>query len=749
MAGNRDAYTEYMNAGHDAAWDQNWEAAIDHYGRAVKEFEDDGDAQLHLGLSLLRADRLSEALRVLERAHQLTPDDPSAAENAAEALERMGRNREAAQKYVQVAEAYLALRDIDKAIFNWERAASLTPGLTSVHAKLAQAYERINDRKRSLRQFLILAYYFRRDNDNERAIRAVERALKIDPRNSFALNGLNALRAGGELVMPPEDADVAPHVVRHSAARLDADFESVDEDDKAMSEGDPRGPIGESLNQALSMLAAHVLETGMLDATGADALKAMELQRQDARTEAIDAYLRALPRLNHPALKMNLGVLLLQADRPQESVAHLGEVLNVPQLRIGALHALGMANARLGKQQHAARFLVQCLQSIETDRNKAPRAEVERVYRGLVDALEEANDEILVAINQRFLRTLSGKEWPQRVGDLRQHLDEMLRTAGAGGVRDFLGSGGGDELAEAVQRIDRYIREERLLLAMDEAHQAVEEAPYYLPVHVRMAEIMVREGRLRQAINKYQMVAQSYMVRDDFDRAASILNEVLEMAPLDTTIRTELIGLLEQQGRQPEAMPHYLHLGRTFRQLGNVDGAREALSMAHALCKRFTDDAEQLVAIKHQIADIDMTRFDLRRAQRTFEEILEIRPHDERARRQLIDIHFGQGNSNEGVKRLDELLSQYAREKQVGPIVRTLEELVRLYPDEIALRSRLAGLYRQTGRNSEAITQLDALGELQLKAGMTQEAVVTIKQLVKLGPENANQYLQLLRQLER
>ncbi|MBK9123928.1 MAG: hypothetical protein IPM16_12555 [Chloroflexi bacterium] len=61
----------------------------------------------------------------------------------------------------------------------------------------------------------------------------------------------------------------------------------------------------------------------------------------------------------------------------------------------------------------------------------------------------------------------------------------------------------------------------------------------------------------------------------------------------------------------------------------------------------------------------------------------------------------------------------------------------------------MAGLYRQTGRNSEAITQLDALGELQLKAGMTQEAVVTIKQLVKLGPENANQYLQLLRQLER
>ncbi|NOG52228.1 MAG: hypothetical protein HND48_24420 [Chloroflexi bacterium] len=172
-----------------------------------------------------------------------------------------------------MAEAYLVLRDIDKAIFNWERAASLTPGSRAFTRSWRRPHERINDRKRSLRQFLILAYYFRRDNDNERAIRAVERALKIDPRNSFALNGMNALRAGGELVMPPEDADAAPHTIRHSAPRLDADFEMSDESDKALSEGDPRGPIGESLNQALSMLAAHVLETGMLDATGADALK--------------------------------------------------------------------------------------------------------------------------------------------------------------------------------------------------------------------------------------------------------------------------------------------------------------------------------------------------------------------------------------------------------------------------------------------------------------------------------------------
>ena len=39
-----------------------------------------------------------------------------------------------------------------------------------------------------------------------------------------------------------------------------------------------------------------------------------------------------------------------------------------------------------------------------------------------------------------------------------------------------------------------------------ETHRAVEQSPYYLPVHVRMAEVMMKEGRIRQAIDKYNMV---------------------------------------------------------------------------------------------------------------------------------------------------------------------------------------------------------------------------------------------------
>ena len=141
MPGREDVFQKAMNEGHSAAWDQEWDQAIQAYGRAVQEFGDDPEAHIHLGLGLLEMGRLEDALKVYTRAHQLAPDDPIPLEKSADVLERMGRLREAAQQYVNVSEVYLSQRDLAKAIGNWERATHLTPGLIPVHAKLAQAYD--------------------------------------------------------------------------------------------------------------------------------------------------------------------------------------------------------------------------------------------------------------------------------------------------------------------------------------------------------------------------------------------------------------------------------------------------------------------------------------------------------------------------------------------------------------------------------------------------------------------------------
>jgi tetratricopeptide (TPR) repeat protein len=737
-----------MEEGHNAVWDQNWQAAIKAYTQAVREIAEDPEAYISLGLALLRAGRLEDAFKVYNRAHQLAPDDPVPLEKSADILERMGKLKEAAQQYIKVSEVYLALRDLDKAIGNWSRATQLTPGLVSIHAKLAQAYERVGDKRKAIREYLTLAFNYRRLNETDKAIKSVERALRLDKNNPQALNIMRALQSGGDVILPDDEEKSTK-----AKPRLDEDFDfgSTGEMERAkVGESDPLGPMGEAMDIALGLLANHVVSGDSTDlAVIGDAMQAMQYHRQQVFPEAVAAYQRAESRLKHPALQLNLGVLLALTDQPQEAVKRLSEALKEDKLSAGAMHGLGQAYFKLKKHKQASRYLIQSLQSVDSslavDENE--EAELASVYSRLLSAVEDASDEAMNTVNTRFLKLLSGTDWKQRIAETRRHLDEMMRTGGAGAGLEFLVTSGSDELTEAVSRIDRFIRQGLLILAMDEAHRAVEYSPYYLPVHVRMAEVMMREGRVRQAINKYNYVARAYLVRDETERAASILSEVLEIAPMDIPSRTSLINLLEGEQRWDEALDQYVHLAKTYNQLGNFEMSRETYGIAERLAKKTNAVPVKLGTIKLAIAELDLLRADTARAKRIYEEIIELLPDDERAYRAVIDIYYTQHNHVEATRRLDQVLGIYAKNKQVSKIVQLLEEMVRNYPSDSGLRFRLARMYSNMGRNPEAIEQLDVLGNLQLEAGLHKDAINTIRQIIKLKPQNLNDYKRLLAQL--
>jgi tetratricopeptide (TPR) repeat protein len=237
------------------------------------------------------------------------------------------------------------------------------------------------------------------------------------------------------------------------------------------------------------------------------------------------------------------------------------------------------------------------------------------------------------------------------------------------------------------------------------------------------------------------------MARGDNPRAARILNSILEMAPLDLNVRKNLIELLEADTATEELVTHYIGLADTYAQLGDSDQARDTYGLAERTATRLGLSPDQQAQIKHKVADMEQLRLDFRRAQKIYEEIIQITPEDERAYRQLIEIHHRQGNRSEATRRLDDLLRIYARGKEVGKITRTLEDMVKVYSNDMGIRSRLAAIYRQLGRTSDAIAQLDALGELQLEAGLHKEAANTIRQIIGLNPPNMGDYQRLLAQL--
>lgn len=353
-------------------------------------------------------------------------------------------------------------------------------------------------------------------------------------------------------------------------------------------------------------------------------------------------------------------------------------------------------------------------------------------------------DNDLDAMNVQFNRWLTGADWKIRIPETRRALADRIRSGATEELKYYITN---TAIVDIVTRIDKYVKQGLLLLAMEEAFQAIEQEPTSLPVHQRIAQILMEEGRTQEAINKYNIVASAFLARDDRVNAAAILDEVIKVAPMDTSLRLNLIELLEREGQEERVLEEYIGLANAYYMLAESDQARDTYQEALKLAQKIGASAEKRSEILYRMADIYMNRLDFRQAQRTYEQVRSLLPNDERARRELIEINYRLNQPLEAIKELDGLLRAYAQNKRGDMIVTTLEQMVGNRPGDMALRSRLAAVYRQLNRTRDAIAQLDALGELQLEAGLYQDACATIKQIIALKPSDIQQYQTLLSQL--
>ncbi|NOH03276.1 MAG: tetratricopeptide repeat protein [Chloroflexi bacterium] len=108
-----------------------------------------------------------------------------------------------------------------------------------------------------------------------------------------------------------------------------------------------------------------------------------------------------------------------------------------------------------------------------------------------------------------------------------------------------------------MNRINQLARMGSLRSAMDEAYDAVQQAPTYLPLHTLMGDLLVQDGRNGDAITKYSVVAHAYGVRGEVMPATKLLRRIIQISPMDMGARNRLIDLLVARGHVDEAINEY------------------------------------------------------------------------------------------------------------------------------------------------------------------------------------------------
>jgi len=769
MPGREDIFQKAMNEGHSAAWDREWDKACAAYRYALEEFPDHPKALSSLGLALYQLGKVEEALPIYMSVARISPDDPVPMEKVALLSERLGDLKTAIDAALRAGDLFLKQRDTEKALENWVRITTINPEHAIAHSRLAQVHERLGHIQQAVVEYLAIASIIQRAGNAEKSKEMVDKALSLSPNSTEARQALTLLKTGQLLPKPMRGKGGTGPIRMAQVKQL--------QQPSASKTASGLDPIAEARQKALTQLAELLFEysddspsaqerrglSAIMKGTGKLSMQQSEQTKVVLHlSQAIDAQSKGNDALaaeemegaleagfKHPSLYFTLGLLRFKGDRIESAQRFLQNAIKHNDYGLGTRLLLGQLLVKKSRFAEAAIEYLEALKLADSMTVPADRAdEIRQQYEPLIEAHQNQNDEtILRKVCENINGLLMRPDWREQLQKTREQMPkvdgEMIAT-----LADVILQAQSSSVIESMNRINQLARMGTLRAAMDEAYDAVQHAPTYLPLHTLMGELLEKEGRHVDAISKFSVVAHSYSVRGEVLQATKLLRRVIQLSPMDIGARNRLIDQLVARGQMDDAIHEYIDLAGIFNRLAELDLARKTFTTALRMVQQGNASRDWNTHILQRMADIDMQRLDWKQALRVYEQIRTLAPDDDSVRRQLVDLNLRMAQPDKAMNELENYISHLESLGKNNVAIIFIEELIKDHSEQPLLKRALAAQLHRSGRTEEAISLLDILGEVLVHAGNKQQALEVINQIILMNPPNVNEYRQLLTQMQ-
>jgi tetratricopeptide (TPR) repeat protein len=771
MVKRQEVFQQAMNQGHSAAWDQMWDRAAVFYRQALEEYPDHPQALNSLGLALIELQEFDEALICYQKAARATPDDPIPLEKVAQLSERMGNLDQASQASLRAAELYLKNREVNKAVENWERVTRLNPDNLLAHSRLALVYERTGEKHKSVTEYLATASLLQSAGESDKALQAVNQAMKILPNNDEVLQAYSLIKDFKQLPKPSRPRGGTAPLRMSQVRKLQAPQTIVQPE---------LDPVSMARQKALTILAGMLFDSAEEEAgdngsrrglqdivTGGTAgtpkqvdrnrmvlhlSQVVDLQTHGEFNQAVEELRRAMDAgLDNMAAVYDMGYLYLQTGRPDQAVRYLQQSVKHQDYALGSRLILGELYRKRGRLKEASLEYLEALKLADSQIVPPEYSnDLRQLYDLLIDAQHHQNNrEILERICDNIHEMLMRSDWRVQLRRAREQLPGQDGKGPPIPLAEILIEAHSGEVIAAMSAIHEMVSRGQMHSAMEEAFYALQEAPTYLPLHAIMGEVLYQQGELAGALEKFSVISRTYANRGDVQQAINYARRIVELAPTDLNARRRLIEQLLAFGRVEPAIEEYIQLAEVYYSLADLNMARKTYTEALRTAQQAGVDRSLRVRILHRMADIDVQSLDWRQALRVLEQIRTLQPEDFKARLQIIELNLRLGQEPQALAEVDNCSAYLSGSNQPERLIQFMKELIAEYPQNIPMRRRLADVYRDLDRKKEAINELDVIGDMLLEAGDRGAAIQTVEMILSMDPPNRAEYQILLEQIRK
>jgi tetratricopeptide (TPR) repeat protein len=762
MAWDQEKFDEALDKGNSYAWEQEWDEAIKSYREALEEFPDNPAALTSLGLAFTEKGDLESALQCYQHAAQVNPDDAVAISSLARMYEKLDHLEEAAQSFTKAAELYLKNHVNEKAIENYDSVIHLQPGNLNARIRLSIIYDEMNMKVEAVDGYLSAASLLQKNGDEEKALQIVNRALTIQPESQEAIRALQLLQEHNPIPLPPQHRKQTDSVAK---ARVQLSTKEI------ISELEEKDPIAEAQHIALVKLAGILFErdedvsiSGQVSRKGASNLsrgtggiptdhsaksrlqlhlgKAIDFQTQGDDPQAALELEKALEiGGDEPAAYFELGLLCAHTDT-EKAMKYLTKSLRQPEFSLGSYLLIAGIYKESGQLDEAAKDYLHALALADTTTVPSDQAdELNQFYDPIFASLENETDEgKLINLCNSIQSQLIRKDWRANLNSIRQQMGGSQEGVDLQPIATMLMEMKGSRVIDAMTEIRKLEQQGYIRSAMEVAFHAIPYSPVYLPLHAKIADLLVKEGRLQAAVEKFNTTSDLYHVSGETPQAINLLRRASKSIPMDLAIRQKLIELLNSQGRIEEVLNEYMELARIYYQLAELDMARKTCLTGVKLAQEAPNGRAWVIKFMNRIADIDVQRLDWRNAIKVYTQLNSLQPEEPSTRMKLIDLNLRLGQKSSAVSEADGYITQLNKKGQKDLPVGFMKEIVKEHPDILEFQKRLVELLINEKRIPDAIKELDSAAKALTDSGDKASAIQTLKLILQLNPPNSQEY---------
>jgi tetratricopeptide (TPR) repeat protein len=629
MPGNRALYDRAMEQSREFARQKNWEDALKQAVRALQEFPQDADARSSVAVALFNNGKFPQALQILEELRASDSNNPFFLEYLARTHEQMGSAMQAVAIYTQLADLQQSRRLSAKAIEALREVLRLRPGNDDARTRLARLLEDAGAGAEAAAEYLELARRRQQIGQLEQASQDAETALRLDPNSREAKELIGMLHQAlasavqSSVMAPTEGSDTVAAALPGMTGGLRSQQFAIEQiitlAQKHQEAGDTEGAI-EQYERAvkLGMERSDVFYSlGLLYQERGDHQRAVEMLVRAAGDPdyALSAHFslgtsyQTLGQLPQAAQEFEQTIRLVDIEavgktesedliQMYESAAQIYIQLN-DIARAASLYstlANFLQSKRWGKER-AAEFRQKAKEL--TERNMF--AKLRTLGTGALTMPEPsapaAAPEETMPETWGKIRPITDFLRPERAAQ-SSSVDIFAATAPAApapppdpmAVLDslpapekptfapvtVLDTKGLDEVCTRyVTASEKYIEQGLILAAVDACLEIIRLNADYLPVHLRLGEIYEREGRPDEALTKYQLLIDTYMVRNEPRPAIAVYKRLIELSPDTVNARLRLAELLKNDNQAMEAAEQIAIVASTYFRMGQTNKAME------------------------------------------------------------------------------------------------------------------------------------------------------------------------------